>query len=159
LEFCKRWGPSDPRGPHAARPTGAFPTPLLILFISASRCTLQSRKRDLCLDGTVSVPKYRRLKRVGSFLAFSGFVIRHFANSQGHPKNKNSDPSKVSRQLSQVFEPRRMMYKVLKGKKQASHITVFLQRKNNLGNTKTLFRGGGALISRGFSLFVGDFGT
>jgi hypothetical protein len=76
------------------------------------------------------MPKNRRLKRVGSFLAFRGFVIQRFANSPGHPKNKNSDRSKTTRQFSQVSEPRRMMYKVLKGEKEASHITGFLKRKN-----------------------------
>ena len=70
-----------------------------------------TKNRNLCLDGIVSVPKNRRLKRVSSSLVFGGFVIRRFANSPGYPNNVNSDPSQVSRRLLKVFEPRRMMYR------------------------------------------------
>jgi len=46
----------------------------------------------------------------------------------------------------------------VEGKKEAVPITVFVQRKKNTKNTKTLLGGGALSIVRGFSLLAWSFG-
>jgi hypothetical protein len=62
------------------------------------------------------------------------------------------------RQLGQVFEPHRVMFEELEGRREAAAITVLLHRKEN---TKTILKQCflGRSIIRGFSLFATGLGT
>jgi amino acid permease len=83
------------------------------------------------------ISSHQTLLTIHSSIAFRGFVLRGFANSQGRPQNKNTSlgPSmymsiETVAQLEQVFEPHRVMFKELRTKRSSSHHSVSAEKRN-----------------------------